>query len=73
MFGLSTRATYRPLSDSDTRLSGRSPAFRGAYAHIAEACVRLSPMPRAAPCRVFASITRTVGRENGVRCCANHD
>jgi AcrR family transcriptional regulator len=41
MFGLSTRATYRPLSDSDVRLSGRSPAFRGAYVHITEACERL--------------------------------
>jgi AcrR family transcriptional regulator len=41
MFGLSTRATYRPLSDSDVRLSGRSPAFRGAYAHVTEACARL--------------------------------
>src|SRR5436190_17955867 len=42
MFGLSTRrATYRPLSDSDVRLSGRSPAFRGAYIHLAEACARL--------------------------------
>src|SRR2546428_275769 len=42
MFGLSTRrATYRPLSDSDVRLSGRSPAFRGAYVHLAEACARL--------------------------------
>lgn len=25
MFGLSTRATYRPLSDADLRFSGRSP------------------------------------------------
>jgi AcrR family transcriptional regulator len=42
MFGLSTRrATYRPLSDSDVRSSGRSPAFRGAYVHLAEACSRL--------------------------------
>src|SRR5438874_10492464 len=42
MFGLSTRrATYRPLSDSDVRSSGRSPAFRGAYVHLAEACARL--------------------------------
>lgn len=41
MFGLSTRATYRPLSDSDVRLSGRSSGFRGAYAHVAEACARL--------------------------------
>jgi AcrR family transcriptional regulator len=42
MFGLSTRrATYRPLSDSDVRFSGRSPAFQGAYVHLAEACARL--------------------------------
>jgi hypothetical protein len=41
MFGLSTRSTYRPLTDSDARLSGRSPAFRAAYAHVAEACERL--------------------------------
>jgi hypothetical protein len=41
MFGLSTRATYRPLSDCDVRLSGRSPAFRGVYAHVAQACARL--------------------------------
>src|SRR5215218_704263 len=42
MFGLSTRrATYRPLSDSDVRVSGRSPAFRGAYLHVTEACERL--------------------------------
>ena len=42
MFGLSTRrATYRPLSDSDVRLSGRSPAFRGAYVRVTEACERL--------------------------------
>ncbi|MGQ4387634.1 TetR/AcrR family transcriptional regulator [Streptomyces sp. SAS_270] len=41
MFGLSTRATYRPLSDADLRLSGRSPAFREAYAHVTAACERL--------------------------------
>jgi AcrR family transcriptional regulator len=42
MFGLSTRrATYRPLPDADVRLSGRSLAFRGAYAHITDACERL--------------------------------
>jgi AcrR family transcriptional regulator len=42
MFGLSTRrATYRPLPDSDVRPSGRSPAFQGAYVHVAEACARL--------------------------------
>ncbi len=41
MFGLSTRATYRPLRSSEVRSSGRSPAFRAAYAHVAEACARL--------------------------------
>jgi AcrR family transcriptional regulator len=42
MFGLSTRrATYRALSDSDVRSSGRSPAFRSACVHLAEACARL--------------------------------
>src|SRR5256885_733605 len=42
MFGLSTRrATYRPLPDSDARLSGRSPAFQGAYRHLSDACTRL--------------------------------
>ena len=37
MFGLSTRATYRPL-ESDVRLSGHSPAFRDAYTHVTDAC-----------------------------------
>jgi AcrR family transcriptional regulator len=41
MFGLSTRATYRPQTNSDAPLSGRSPAFRAAYAHVAQACARL--------------------------------
>ena len=41
MFGLSTRATLPAAADSDIRLSGRSPAFRAAYAHVAEACARL--------------------------------
>jgi AcrR family transcriptional regulator len=41
MFGLSTRATYRPQNDSGGRLSGRSPAFRGVYARVEEACARL--------------------------------
>ncbi|MFD9324646.1 TetR/AcrR family transcriptional regulator [Streptomyces sp. NPDC060065] len=41
MFGLSTRATYRPLSDTDLRLSGHSPAFREAHAHVTAACERL--------------------------------
>src|SRR5947199_4865728 len=47
MFGLSTRrATYRPLPDSDVRLSGHSPAFHGAYVHLAEACARLASSGR---------------------------
>jgi AcrR family transcriptional regulator len=41
MFGLSTRATYRPLPDTDRRLSGHSPAFRKAHAHVTAACERL--------------------------------
>ena len=41
MFGLSTRATYRPLPDADLRRSGHSPAFREAYAHVTAACERL--------------------------------
>ncbi len=47
MFGLSTRrATYRPLPDSDVRLSGRSPAFQGAYRHLSDACTRLTSSRR---------------------------
>ncbi|WP_369230586.1 TetR/AcrR family transcriptional regulator [Streptomyces sp. R21] len=49
MFGLSTRATYRPLSDADLRLSGRSPAFRGAHAHVTSACERLVRSGRVEP------------------------
>lgn len=41
MFGLSTRATYRPPSGTDGLLSGRSPEFRQAFAHIVDACERL--------------------------------
>ena len=41
MFGLSTRATYRPQTDSGGRSSGRSLAFRGVYARVEEACARL--------------------------------
>lgn len=47
MFGLSTRATYRPLSDADLRFSGHSPAFRDAHAHITAACQRLVDSGRA--------------------------
>lgn len=41
MFGLSTRATYRPTPDRDVRLSGHSAAFRAAYLHIIDGCARL--------------------------------
>jgi AcrR family transcriptional regulator len=41
MFGLSTRATYRPTSDSQSRRSGHSPAFQAAYRHLTDVCVRL--------------------------------
>src|ERR1044072_3925891 len=41
LFGLPPRATYRPLPDSDVRLSGSSPAFRSAYVHVTDACARL--------------------------------
>jgi AcrR family transcriptional regulator len=41
MFGLSTRSTYRPLMGAEVQLSGRSPSFRAAYAHVSEACARL--------------------------------
>ncbi|SOD91341.1 TetR/AcrR family transcriptional regulator [Streptomyces sp. Ag109_G2-15] len=41
MFGLSTRATYRPLPDTDRRLSGHSQAFREAHVYVTAACERL--------------------------------
>lgn len=41
MFGLSTRATYRPVRGHDVRRDGHSSAFRGAFAHIATAASRL--------------------------------
>jgi AcrR family transcriptional regulator len=41
MFGLSTRATYRPTADKDVRRSGHSPAFQAAYVHLTDACSRL--------------------------------
>jgi AcrR family transcriptional regulator len=47
MFGLSTRATYRPVSD--VRLSGRSPAFRAAYTYLIDACDRLVRSGRIGP------------------------
>ncbi len=41
MFGLSTRATYRPAPDKGVRRAGHSPAFNAAYAHVTEAAARL--------------------------------
>jgi AcrR family transcriptional regulator len=41
MFGLSTRGSYRPLAAACSGASGQAPAFRAAYAHVAEACARL--------------------------------
>lgn len=48
MFGLSTRATYRPTTDKGIRRSGHSPAFRAAYAHLIAACTRLVESDRVA-------------------------
>ena len=41
MFGLSMRATYRPLKDDGPSLSGCSSAFVAAYVHVVDACARL--------------------------------
>jgi AcrR family transcriptional regulator len=41
MFGLSKRATYRPLKDDSPSLSGGSPAFLAASDHVVAACARL--------------------------------
>ena len=49
MFGLTTRATYRPVAESDVRLSGRSLAFQGTYAQITGACARLADSGRVGP------------------------
>ncbi|TCJ23938.1 TetR/AcrR family transcriptional regulator [Nocardioides jejuensis] len=41
MFGLSTRATYRPTPTKAERRAGHSPAFNAAYAHVIAAAARL--------------------------------
>lgn len=47
MFGLSTRATYRPTQpEKATRRSGHSPAFKAAFAHVTDACSRLAATDR---------------------------
>lgn len=58
MFGLSTRATYRP-TDKGVRLAGHSPAFNAAYAHVTGACTRLAgrgPMSITDPTAVAGSL-----------------
>ncbi|HET6728503.1 MAG TPA: TetR/AcrR family transcriptional regulator [Jiangellaceae bacterium] len=47
MFGLSTRASYRPAADVPP--SGRSPEFRAAYQHLIGACDRLVRSGRVGP------------------------
>ena len=46
MFGLSTRGSYRPPQASNSRASGRSDEFQGAYAHLVHACARLADSGR---------------------------
>jgi hypothetical protein len=46
MFGLATRATYRPTQEKDVRRAGHSAAFQSAYAHVIEACARLAAADR---------------------------
>lgn len=41
MFGLSKRATYRPIKDHCASPSGSSAAFLGAHDHVVAACARL--------------------------------
>lgn len=42
MFGLSTRATYRPTPSKGERRAGHSAAFHEAYAHVIGAATRLA-------------------------------
>ena len=62
MFGLSTRATYRPASDKAMRRSGHSEAFTAAYAHVTAACERLvtSAGVTAAPEMIAAGLWSTM-------------
>lgn len=55
MFGLSTRATYRPIADKDIRRSAHSPAFQAANLYLLDACGRLMESGR-----VSARDTRVV-------------
>lgn len=49
MFGLSVRATYRPTTAAEPRLSGRSPAFRAAYDRLHVASTRFVESGRVRP------------------------
>ena len=49
MFGLSTRSTYRPLEESEARLSGHSPVFRLAFQHVVNHCARTVESGRVRP------------------------
>ena len=49
MFGLSTRATYRPAAGAGSRLSGHSPAFKAGYTHVTDGCARLVASGRITP------------------------
>ena len=62
MFGLSTRATYRPAPDKAVRRSGHSEAFKAAYAHVTAACERLvtSEGITAAPEMIAAGLWSTM-------------
>lgn len=50
MFGLSMRATYRPLKNPYTSSSGDSSAFLGAYERVVAACARLIQSGRVEDC-----------------------
>lgn len=50
MFGLSMRATYRPLKDPHTSLGGGSSSFLGAYDQVVAACSRLIQSGRVGDC-----------------------
>lgn len=62
MFGLSTRATYRPAPDKAMRRSGHSVAFKAAYAYVTAACERLvaSAGVKAAPETIAAGLWSTM-------------
>jgi AcrR family transcriptional regulator len=50
MFGLSKRATYRPLKDHAGLHRGSSPAFLDAFEHVVASCARLVESGRVVAC-----------------------